>query len=624
MQDTDYAKLGLKAGLEVHQQLDTKKLFIRTKSNLDDKINLNVQRKLRPVASELGEFDLTAIDAFKRDETFIYQGNYEEISLVEIDEEPPQPLDQNSLQTVLEVALLCNSKIIKEICVMRKTVIDGSNTSAFQRTMLVSIGGEFKIKNQNGEKSIGIETIALEEDAARPISKENNIINYNLDRLGIPLIELATAPDISTPQEAVETAKKIGEIMRLTCKTKRGKGTIRQDVNVSIREGERCEIKGCQELELIKTVVEKEVERQLDLIELKKELNQKFKKTNNLFDEVLEVTNAFENTKCKFIKGTVFGFKLNQMKGILGKKIGDRRFGSELSDYAKSVGVSGILHRDELPNYGIETSEVEKICKTLNCEINDNFIITVANKNNAQKAIETIKQRILSAFEGIVKETRATTENGASTYQRPLSSGTRMYPETDIINEIITKEKIEIIKKNLPKNVEEREKFYKKIGLNQNYISEMKLNNYARFFENLVKKGANPTIAATLLLQTVTELRREGINLDKISEKEIEEILLLEKKGKINKNNLKEIIKDLTFGKTLSEILQNKGESNLNEKEITEIISKIVKNNLELIKNKKLGSIGPLMGDLNKEEKLKNIDRKVLSELLRKEIQKNC
>ncbi len=624
MQDIDYARLGLRAGLEVHQQLDTKKLFIRTKSNLDDKINLNVQRKLRPVASELGEFDLTAIDAFKRNETFIYHGNYEEISLVEIDEEPPQPLDQNSLQTVLEVALLCDSKIIKEICVMRKTVIDGSNTSAFQRTMLVSIGGEFKIKNQNGEKNIGIETIALEEDAARPISKENNIINYNLDRLGIPLIELATAPDISTPQEAVDTAKKIGEIMRLTCKTKRGKGTIRQDVNVSIREGERCEIKGCQELELIKTVVEKEVERQLDLIELKKELNQKFKKTNNLFDEILEVTKAFENTKCKFIKGTVFGFKLNKMKGILGKKIGDRRFGSELSDYAKSVGVSGILHQDELPNYGIENSEVEKICKILNCELNDNFIITVANKNNAQKAIETIQNRILLAFEGIVKETRTATQTGASTYQRPLSSGTRMYPETDILNEIITKEKIELIKKNLPKSVEEREKFYKKIGLNENHISEMKLNNYARFFENLIKKGANPTIAATLLLQTVTELKREGINLDKISEKEIEEILLLEKKGKINKNNLKEIIKEITFGKTIPEILNSKDKSKLDEKEIAEIISKTVKTNLKLIKNKKLGSIGPLMGDLNKEENLKNIDRKILSELLRKEIQKNC
>jgi glutamyl-tRNA(Gln) amidotransferase subunit E len=272
MQNTDYAKLGLKAGLEVHQQLDTKKLFIRTPSELSDATDFTIERKLRPVASELGEYDKTAIDAFKRNETFFYSGNKELISLVELDEEPPQPMDEEALKTVLEVTLLCNSTPLSTIIPMRKTVIDGSNTSAFQRTSLVAMGGSFGIKTNEGEKKIGVQTIVLEEDAARPIKKENGKIYYNLDRLGIPLIELATDPDIKTPQEAVLAASKIGEIMRLTCRTKRGKGTIRQDVNVSIAEGARCEIKGCQELDLIGTVVEKEAERQLDLISLKKKL----------------------------------------------------------------------------------------------------------------------------------------------------------------------------------------------------------------------------------------------------------------------------------------------------------------------------------------------------------------
>ncbi len=619
MTQTNYIELGLKAGLEVHQQLDTKKLFIRTNSILSDDINFKIKRKLRPVASELGEYDLTAIDAFKRNETFIYNGNYNNISLVEIDEEPPQPLDDEALKTILEVSLLCKSNPVSEACIMRKTVIDGSNTSAFQRTLLVSIGGELIINN---DKKIGVETIILEEDAARPISKDNSIINYNLDRLGVGLIELATAPDITTPKEAFETAKKIGEIMRLTCKTKRGKGTIRQDINVSIKEGERCEIKGCQELDLIEVVVKKEVERQIDLIELKKELNEKFKKDENIFKEIKEVTSAFTNTNCKFIKGSVFGFKINEMKGIFGRKVGDRRFGSELSDYVKSVGVSGLLHRDELPNYGISEIEVESICKMLDCSPKDNFIIIVANKQNAIKAVQTIKNRILLAFDGVVKETRGATENGSSIYQRPLSSGARMYPETDLLRKEITKDLLNKIKKDLPKSLKERENLYKKIGLSSNHINEMKLSNYARFFENLVQKGINPTVGATLLLQTLTELKRENINIEKITENQLEQILILEKKEKINKNSLKEVIKEIINGKNIEEIIKEQDKKTANDKELLEIISKIVRENIDLVKSKKMGAIGPLMGDLMKNESLRKIDGKKLSELLKKEILK--
>ena len=349
-----------------------------------------------------------------------------------------------------------------------------------------------------GNKKIGVETIALEEDAARPIKKENGKVYYNLDRLGIPLIELATAPDIRTPEEAVLAAKKIGEMMRLTCKTKRGKGTIRQDVNVSIAKGARCEIKGCQELELIKVVVEKEVERQIDLLALKEKLNKEIGKTN-LFEDVKEVSAAFENTGCKFMKNKqVFGMKLINMKGFLGEKVGEKRFGSELSAYAKSKGVSGIIHLDELPNYGISNIEVDKVKRILECSENDNFVISVTNKEKALDAFIAIQNRIKAAFEGVPTETRGALEEGGSEYQRPLAGGARMYPETDLLNEEITEATLKEIKKGLPKSVGEREKAYVKLGLNKNHIEEMKLNNYARFFSEIVKNGANPVVAATL------------------------------------------------------------------------------------------------------------------------------
>ena len=613
----DYNKLGLKCGLEVHQQLDTNKLFIRTPSELTDEIDFTIERKLRPVASELGEYDKAALDAFKRGETFYYQGNSKNISLVETDEEPPQPLDKEAFKTVLEISLICKSLPVNKAVVMRKTIIDGSNTSAFQRTMLISLGGELELESG---KKIGVETIVLEEDAARPIKKENGNVYYNLDRLGIPLIELATAPDIRTPEEAIETAKKIGEIMRLTCKTKRGKGTIRQDVNVSIREGARCEIKGCQDLELIGTVVEKEVERQIDLINLRENLNKDIGKTN-LFTETKNVSPAFENTGCKFIKGkTVFGMKLAHMKGFLGEKIGAKRFGSELSAYAKSRGVSGIIHLDELPNYGISNIEVDKVKRILDCGEEDNFVITVASEEKAIDAFNTIKERIKIAFERVPCETRGALEDGSSEYQRPLAGGARMYPETDLLNEEISEELIKEVRKGLPRSVRERERHYRKLGLGANHLEEMKLNNYARFFENIVDKGANAVTTATLLLQTITELRRENISMKEIDLMEVEQLLILESKGKISKNNLRSALIDLSNGKTITEIL--KSQVKVDNSAIEKEVIKVTKANEKLVKEKGMGAIGPLMGDLMKVPSLKGVDGKILSELLRKEIMK--
>ncbi len=617
----DYKELGLKTGLEVHQQLDTGKLFIRTPSTLSDEFDLSITRKLRPAASELGEYDKTALDAFKRNEEFVYEGKKANISLVELDEEPPQPLDKEALKTVLEVSLLCKSNPVSKAVVMRKTVIDGSNTSAFQRTMLISIGGKFEIELNKEKKVIGVETIVLEEDACRPIKKETGKIFYNLDRLGSPLIEMATAPDIRSPTEAVATAKKIGELMRLTCRTKRGKGTIRQDVNVSIREGARCEIKGCQELELIGTIVEKEVERQLDLITIKKELNEKIKNKKELFGEIKEITKILEKSECKFVKGKkVFGLKLKEMKGFLGKKVGTKRFGSELSAYAKATGVTGLIHRDELPNYGISEKEIKSIYIELNCIENDNFIFIVADKERAVAAFEAVKERILIAFDSVPKETRGPLEDGGSEYQRPLSGEARMYPETDLETEKITPKMLQEIKKNLPKSVSEREEIYIKVGLSKNHIEEMKLSNYARFFEELIKNKANPSVAATLLLQTITELKRDNFAIEKVSYENIEELLLLEAKGKINKNNLKQALIDLSKGKTINDIIDS--QKTINTSEVEKIISKVVAKNKELIKSKGFSAIGALMGDLMKENSLKGIDGKVLSEMLRKEIEK--
>ncbi len=261
----DYKKLKFKSGLEIHQQLDTNKLFCNCPSILrSDEPNFKVHRKLHAVAGESGEVDVAAQYQASLGKEFIYQG-YDTTCLVELDEEPPHEINQEALKVALQIALLLNCKIIPLTQIMRKTVIDGSNTSGFQRTVLIARDGY--IETSSGR--VGIDTLCLEEDSARKVSADDKKVVYKLDRLGIPLIEIATAPDIKSAEQAKEVALHLGDVLR-SCKVKRGIGTIRQDVNISIRNENRVELKGVQDMKMFIKVVENEVKRQLKLSDSKK------------------------------------------------------------------------------------------------------------------------------------------------------------------------------------------------------------------------------------------------------------------------------------------------------------------------------------------------------------------
>lgn len=256
----DYEKVGFKAGLEIHQQLDTGKLFSRTPSLLrNDEPDYEIRRKLHVVAGETGEVDKAVEYESELDREFIYQGYNDSISLVELDEEPPKTIDEQALEEALKIALLMNCEIYQTSQIMRKTVIDGSNTGGFQRTVL--IGHDGFIETSFGK--VKIESLALEEDSARPAGGEedSNVKVYKLDRLGIPLVEISTSPDMKNPEQVKEAALKIGEILRV-CKVKRGIGTIRQDVNISVKGHNRVEIKGFQKPEMMVITIDKEIERQ--------------------------------------------------------------------------------------------------------------------------------------------------------------------------------------------------------------------------------------------------------------------------------------------------------------------------------------------------------------------------
>jgi len=263
----DYTKVGLKAGLEIHQQLDTgRKLFCYCPTYLrNDAPEIIVHRKLHAVPGESGEVDIAAIHEAILDRDFVYEGYYDNTCLLDYDECPPYLIDEKALGEVLKIALLMNCKIYSISQIMRKTVIDGSNTSGFQRTALIARNGF--IETSFGK--VKIDTIMIEEDAARSIETDEKKAVFRLDRLGIPLVEVATAPDMDTPEKIKEAALKIGEILR-SCKVRRGIGTIRQDLNISVKGHDRVEVKGFQDPKMMIDTVNKEIERQFDEIKKKK------------------------------------------------------------------------------------------------------------------------------------------------------------------------------------------------------------------------------------------------------------------------------------------------------------------------------------------------------------------
>jgi Glu-tRNA(Gln) amidotransferase subunit E-like FAD-binding protein len=287
--DVDYKKLGFKSGLEIHQQLDTNKLFCNCPSVLRiDEPDFSVSRRLHAIAGESGEVDIAAAFQATQDKEFIYQGYNDTTCLVELDEEPPHEINQEALKIALQISLLLNCKIQPITQIMRKTVIDGSNTSGFQRTVMIARDGF--VETSSGK--VGIEAIYLEEDAARPVSRDKDAqgkqVVYRLDRLGIPLVEIATNPDIKSPSQAKEVALHIGDILR-SCKVKRGIGTIRQDVNMSIKGGKRVEIKGMQDMRIFLIILENEITRQRKLLNQGKKVE-------------MEVRNALPDGSTEFLR----------------------------------------------------------------------------------------------------------------------------------------------------------------------------------------------------------------------------------------------------------------------------------------------------------------------------------
>jgi glutamyl-tRNA(Gln) amidotransferase subunit E len=321
VKDHDYITLGLKAGLEIHQQLNTtSKLFCSSVAALKDTKDATYEfyRYLRPSKSELGEIDRAAMEEGIGTRRFTYKA-YTSTGLVENDDEPPMEMNLEALKIAVQIALLLQMQLFEQVHTMRKLVIDGSNTSGFQRTALLAVDGQVSLRSG----LVRIDTLSVEEEAAQIVDKDV----FSLDRLGIPLVEIGTAPDLKTPKMVKELALTLGTILR-ACAVKRGLGTIRQDINISIIGGARVEIKGVQALELVEDIVRFEVSRQLNLLKIRDELQARGARVGI----PIEVTSLFTRTGSKILKKKrVWAGLLPGFADLVGKEVQPgRRLGSQI------------------------------------------------------------------------------------------------------------------------------------------------------------------------------------------------------------------------------------------------------------------------------------------------------
>ena len=494
----------VKIGLEIHVQLGGRKLFCECPTESDGTRYGSIYRKLYLSTGEMGNYDPAAVYEKGRSRVFEYEIS-DNSCLVEYDEEPPHDVNSEALIKGLAVSQALNCRTVDVLEYMRKIVVDGSNTSGFQRTAIISFGGW--VDTTRGR--VRISTICLEEDSARKISDASAEVSYSLDRLGIPLLEIATEPDIVDGEHAVEVAKQIGDIILLSGWSRRAPESIRQDVNFSMGYG-RVEIKGVPKLSVIRECLLYEKERQESLKEIADRLGNKWE--NGI--EFTEVTHLFAETGSKVIKKSldagmkVYASLLPGLNGYL--KNGAYRLGRELADVAKLYGSGGIMHSDELPGYGVK-DEVKSLKDMLKPQAADGFFIIVSDEAHTDIIGREMNSRISKILRLDLSETRYADAQGETHYLRPLPGGERMYPETDIPNYPITQELVMRSREIVPKTREELiAEFCRKYGISRQEASSIIVNNLSGVIEDYASVLNNGKLAARLLLQVIPDLEKKA------------------------------------------------------------------------------------------------------------------
>ncbi len=534
-------------------------------------------------------------------------------------------MNPEALDVALTMSMLLHAKPMDEVHVMRKVVIDGSNTTGFQRTAVIALNGSITVEGVE----VPIEQVTLEEDSGRKTGDTKTSVIFRLDRLGTPLIEVSTGPVIHDPEQAGKVAFAIGRILRATKKVKRGLGSIRQDLNVSIKNGALIEVKGVQELELVSKAVAYEVQRQIALLEIKDELRQRNVKASDIKEEFVDITDILSGSESKIVqsalsqRGVALALKLPSFKGLLKRElVPNVRLGTEMAKRAVFWGrVGGIFHSDELPAYGIDSNQVEEIAKKLGCGDLDGFVIVADSLENSKDGLRAVVERAWEAVERVPEETRAANPDGTTVYLRPRPGAARMYPETDVPPVQLGQDRLERLWENLPRMPEELAKeLGNKHGLSSKLATQLVDSDYLPLFEEIVAqaKGVAPSFVATIFTESLRSLQREQVPVENLQEDQFRQAFDLVSKGATAKESVLDVLKWLAFHPdgVAEEAVDMLNLRMLTKLDLENIISKVVESNQTLVQENGSKVLGRMM-NLVMGEVRGRADPRQVTELLR-------
>lgn len=611
MTPEDYAEVGFKSGLEIHQQLLTeKKLFCRCPAGkYSDQYDAEILRHMRPTLSELGEYDGTALMEFKTKKEIIYRINRETVCTYEMDDTPPFLINEQALDIAIQIGMLYNCNIVDELHIARKQYLDGSIPTGFQRTAIFALDGWIPYK----DRKIEIVQMSIEEDSCREVADIGHYRTYLTDRLGMPLIETVTGPDMRTPQEVAEVNKLCSALVRSTGKVRRGMGAARQDVNVSVDGGTRIEIKGVPRIPMIPLLTYNEAMRQWNLLRLREELHQRGITEKTFEARAEDITGLIKSPHYLPLKDAVEkGYKtkcvvLKGFKDLLHWQTQtDTYFAREISDRVRVIAclttIPNIIHSDSKGD-NISSSDWLKVKKHVNASNDDTLVIVWGDERDTTTACNEIIIRAKEATIGIPSETRQALSDGTNGFERILPGADRMYPDTDLPPQKITKEKLDELRANIPEQFWEREKWYEELGIPKDTIRPLSVSKFADLFKKAVNEWKiNPTAAAVALVHYPKRLKKLGYDPGLITVEMMEEILKNYNAGLLSRWGIFIALKkSLQHGKFYPELLPKP----ILDDELKNIIKK---------KQKELNGI-----KLNNDEKRK----KVLMGLVMNEIKMN-
>jgi glutamyl-tRNA(Gln) amidotransferase subunit E len=560
MAEADYAEVGFRSGLEIHQQLLTeKKLFCRCPAGrYSDKYDAEILRHMRPTLSELGEYDGTALMEFKTKKEIIYRINRETVCTYEMDDTPPFMIDEHALDQALGIAMLYRLNLVDELHIARKQYLDGSIPTGFQRTTIVGVNGSIPYK----DRRVSIVQLGLEEDACREVSDVGHRRTYLTDRLGMPLIETVTGPDMRTPQEVAEVAQVLRRLVRSTGNVRTGMGAAREDVNVSVRGGTRVEIKGVPRIPRIPLLTYHEAMRQWNLLRLREELRRRGITPETFRSGTEDVTRVLHNTSYHPIREALDAGLVASAVVLRGYRDllawptqTNTRFSREISDRVRVVAcltkLPNIVHSDSASET-LSSPKWEAVRKAVKATTDDTVVVVWGSPEDVKTGAQEIIIRAREATVGVPSETRQALKDGTNGFERILPGPDRMYPDTDLPPKQVTEERLERIRRGIPVPIWTREAWYRELGLPADVVEPLAVSRQAGLFEILVKEWKiDPVAAAVALVQFRKRLKKEGWDGGAIGEEDLRRIFALYRDRRISRDGVLALMEKAARGEPL-------------------------------------------------------------------------